>query len=108
MAIRLASRSRRSQQTRATHATTGVEVDDCVSPAPAGDEALERKEAREMLDQILSEMTPDLRTTFILYELEEMTMIEISAVTETPAGTVASRLRRAREQFQAAVKARRP
>jgi len=38
-----------------------------------------------------------------LYELEELTMVEIASVTDAPMGTVASRLRRAREQFQEAV-----
>jgi RNA polymerase sigma-70 factor (ECF subfamily) len=37
---------------------------------------------------------------FVLYELEELTMIEIARTLELPAGTVASRLRRAREVFE--------
>lgn len=106
IAIRMASRARRSQQTRNARTADAVEVDECRSTEPAGEEALARKEARVMLDQILSEMTPDLRTAFILFELEEMTMVEIAALTDAPLGTVASRLRRAREQFQHAAKAR--
>lgn len=106
IAIRLASRSRRSQQTRNARTVDAVEVDECRSTELGGEEALARKEARVMLDQILSEMTPDLKTAFILFELEEMTMVEIAALTDTPLGTVASRLRRAREQFQQAAKSR--
>jgi RNA polymerase sigma-70 factor (ECF subfamily) len=105
IAIRMASRARRSQQTRSARTVDAVEVDDCRSPELGGEEALARKEAREALDHILSEMTPDLKTAFILFELEEMTMVEIAALTDTPLGTVASRLRRAREQFQHAAKA---
>lgn len=108
IAIRIASRTRRSQHTRVARTASAVEVDECVSPAIASDEALARKEARETLDRILSEMSPDLRTTFVLYELEEMTTVEISTLTEAPMGTVASRLRRAREQFQAAVARSKP
>ena len=40
---------------------------------------------------------------FILFELEEMTMAEVAALLSLAPGTVASRLRRAREEFQAAV-----
>lgn len=108
IAIRIASRARRSQTTRVARIASAVEVDDCESTTMPSDEALARKEARETLDRILSEMSPELRTTFVLYELEEMTMVEISTLTEAPMGTVASRLRRAREQFQTAVRVRRP
>jgi RNA polymerase sigma-70 factor (ECF subfamily) len=108
IAVRIASRSRRSERLRSSRTAAGVELDECRSPDLATDEVVARKEARAVLDQILSEMTPDLRTAFVLFELEEMTMVEIAALTETPLGTVASRLRRAREQFQAAAKSRQP
>jgi RNA polymerase sigma-70 factor (ECF subfamily) len=41
----------------------------------------------------------------VLYEFEEMNMSEIADVLEIPRGTVASRLRRAREEFRARVSA---
>lgn len=104
VALRLASRQRRSQSLRNQKTARDVDVDEVRSKELSSEEMLDRKEARVMLDRILSEMTPDLRMTFTLYELEELTMVEIAAVTETPLGTVASRLRRAREQFQDAVK----
>jgi len=50
-------------------------------------------------------MPEDLRVAFVLFELEEMTMIEVSEVLGIPAGTVASRIRRARDVFRAAVAA---
>lgn len=103
VALRLASRQRRSQSLRAAKTVAGVDVDQCRSNERGADELLDRKEARATLDRILSEMTPELRTTFTLYELEELTMAEIATVTETPIGTVASRLRRAREHWQDAV-----
>ena len=49
-------------------------------------------------------MDLDLRSVFILYEVEEMTMAEIAAVLQIPPGTVASRLRRAREDFLSRVR----
>ena len=45
-------------------------------------------------------MDESLRAVFVLYELEEMTMAEISETLELPPGTVASRLRRARACFE--------
>ena len=48
-------------------------------------------------------MPKDLRTVFVLFEIEELTMAEISNVVEIPTGTVASRLRRAREVFRETV-----
>jgi RNA polymerase sigma-70 factor (ECF subfamily) len=102
IALRVASRTRRSQKTRAERTDAGVEIDHVHSTEPSSDELLERKEARALLDQALSEMKPDIRTAFVLYELEQMTMIEIANLTDAPPGTVASRIRRGREQFQEA------
>ena len=45
----------------------------------------------------------DQRTVFVLFELEGMKGDEIAAMLDIPAGTVASRLRLAREAFQRAV-----
>jgi RNA polymerase sigma-70 factor, ECF subfamily len=104
IAVRLASRHRRSQSVQAARTVRGVDVDDYRSGGIGADELIDRKDGLAFLDQTLAEMTPELRTTFALYELEEMTMAEISALTDAPLGTVASRLRRAREQFQDAVK----
>jgi RNA polymerase sigma-70 factor (ECF subfamily) len=69
------------------------------APEAGPDDQLDDRRARALLDGLLEEMTLDLRTVFILYELEEMTMAEIAAVVDIPPGTVASRLRRARDEF---------
>jgi RNA polymerase sigma-70 factor (ECF subfamily) len=60
----------------------------------------QRRRARELLDEILDAMAFDLRTVFVLYEVEELTMAEIAEALDLPPGTVASRLRRARADFQ--------
>jgi RNA polymerase sigma-70 factor (ECF subfamily) len=62
------------------------------------------KEARKLLDSFLEELPEDARTVFFLFELEGMTMAAIAAALDLPPGTVASRLRRAREEFHAAAK----
>ena len=60
------------------------------------DYALGRTQALERLDRVLDRLEDDLRSVFVLYEIEEMTMNEIAQLLEIPIGTVASRLRRAR------------
>jgi RNA polymerase sigma-70 factor (ECF subfamily) len=81
------------------------EVDDSqvsimADPAPLPDAVLDERRARALLDTVLEEMELDLRTVFVMSELEEMPMAEIATVLEVPSGTVASRLRRAREDFR--------
>jgi RNA polymerase sigma-70 factor (ECF subfamily) len=68
------------------------------------EELSEQRRARRMLDQVLDHLHPDLRAVFIAYELEELTMIEIAEALGLPQGTVASRLRRARAEFQERVR----
>ena len=72
--------------------------------APDPEEIAASRQARRILDRILDGLTEDLRTVFLLYELEGQTMAEIAALLGTPMGTVASRLRRAREEFQSAAR----
>ncbi|MES1174415.1 MAG: sigma-70 family RNA polymerase sigma factor [Myxococcales bacterium] len=69
------------------------------------EQMLDQKRARELLDEVLAEMPFDLRTVFVLYELEELSMTEIAAALQIPSGTVASRLRRARADFRERVAA---
>ena len=45
----------------------------------------------------------DLRQVFVLFDLEELTTTEVASVLHVPKGTVASRLRRAREVFRKTV-----
>lgn len=96
--LRVAANARRSRGRRR-------EVfQDCVGEpldaAVPADGLLEKKEARALLDRVLGALSEDLRVVFVLFELEEMTLVEISAVLEIPVGTATSRLRRAREQFR--------
>jgi RNA polymerase sigma-70 factor (ECF subfamily) len=72
--------------------------------APDPESLADDRRAREALDRILDEMPIDLRAVFVLYEIEEHSMIELAQVLDIPQGTVASRLRRARAHFDAAVR----
>ena len=67
------------------------------------EQSLVASEARAALQQILDEMADELRVVFVLFELERLTMSEIARMIGIPAGTVASRLRRAREFFLSCV-----
>ncbi len=72
-----------------------AEIDERATP----EQSVEAAEARATLQAILDAMPEELRVVFLLFELERITMIEISRMLGIPAGTVASRLRRAREFF---------
>ncbi|WP_437596455.1 RNA polymerase sigma factor [Sorangium sp. So ce590] len=101
-AQRIAWHARRTQQRR--REVLLEEPHERVDPAPDPEEMMDRARAREALDAILESMPLELRAIFVLFELEQMTMAAIAAMLELPPGTVASRLRRAREHFQAAVR----
>jgi len=70
------------------------------APEPNAEQVLERRQARALLDQLLDEMPEDLRVVFVLFELEELSTPQIAELCEIPVGTAASRLRRAREDFE--------
>ena len=78
-------------------------VDELVDGACAED-SLDRDRARGTLDALLASLPAPLRTVLVLYELEQLSTIEIAALLEVPRGTVASRLRRAREEFEKRIK----
>jgi RNA polymerase sigma-70 factor (ECF subfamily) len=56
----------------------------------------------ELCDLVMSKVDPDLVEVFVLYEIEGLTAPEIAELLGIPLGSVASRLRRAREQFRSA------
>jgi RNA polymerase sigma-70 factor (ECF subfamily) len=56
----------------------------------------------QLCARVLSKVDPDLVEVFVLYELEGLTSPEIAELLQIPLGSVASRLRRAREQFRSA------
>jgi len=101
-ALRIASRARRTQKRR--REVLYGEPAERQDPGPGADELVDRARGRAELEAILDGMPIELRAVFVLFELEQETMAEIAALLELRAGTVASRLRRAREQFQAAVR----
>ena len=97
IAMRVASDARRAQHRRGKPADVELEI--LVDGAPSPEDLLDHKRARAQLDAVIANMPDDVRDVFVLYELESLTMAEIALALDLPAGTVASRLRRAREVF---------
>ncbi len=98
--VRVASDARRTQARR--REVHGTEVEDKPDESPSAEAIVDEKKARAILDDILQSMTEELRAVFVLFEIEELQASEIAELLGIPAGTVASRLRRAREHFHAA------
>jgi RNA polymerase sigma-70 factor (ECF subfamily) len=65
--------------------------------APLAEQLLDEKRARAMLASFLESMPTDLREAFVLFELEEMAAPAVAEILGVPVGTVASRVRRARQ-----------
>jgi RNA polymerase sigma-70 factor (ECF subfamily) len=97
-AMRVASDARRSRTRR--REVQEDEVAEMTDSAPDPEQLAESRRARAVLDEVLDAMPMELRAPFVLFELEELPTAEIAAVLDVPMGTVASRLRRAREEFQ--------
>ncbi len=68
---------------------------------PGPEELLAERRRRQILDEILDALPLELRTVFVLFEIEGMPSYGIAELLSIPVGTAASRLRRAREQFEA-------
>lgn len=102
VALRVASHARRAFERR-----TAVEQKFSTHPPPPNpdpEELAQQREARHLLDRVLDALPEDMRAVFVLFELEELSLEEIASLLGVPRGTVASRLRRAREVFHAQAK----
>jgi RNA polymerase sigma-70 factor (ECF subfamily) len=94
-----------SEMRRASGRHQHVELDEHLhAPTPLDAEGLlEQKRVRELLDQVLSGLSWDLRTVFVMFELEGLSSPEIADALGVSRGTIASRLRLAREAFRRGV-----
>jgi RNA polymerase sigma-70 factor (ECF subfamily) len=100
VALRVAANARRALANQREQPSSAV-LARAVSDAPEPDAQLETKRLRALLDEVLDMLPEDLRTAFVLFELEGFSVPEIAELCGIPQGTAASRLRRAREAFQA-------
>lgn len=97
----VASKAHRSQRRRPE--APGLEDGDTVDDAPSADELLDQRRARALLDRILAELPPELASILVLFDIEGLKKNEVAEALGIPPGTVASRLKRAREEVEARV-----
>jgi RNA polymerase sigma-70 factor (ECF subfamily) len=95
--VRVASEIRRNSRRHQHIALDELDIEGARSDAEG---QMDQQRVRQLLDQILSGLSWDLRTVFIMYEIEGMSSPEIADALGISRGTAASRLRLAREAFQ--------
>lgn len=101
-AIRISSEHRRARTRR--REVAGDDLAEPIDNTLGPDDLADRERARALLDEVLEQMDDKLRAVFVLFELEELSTLQIAEMLGLPTGTVASRLRRARESFQGVLK----
>jgi glucose/mannose transport system substrate-binding protein len=97
-AARIASNARRGlrRRERARSQLERVAFD----RPPTADALLDELEGRRLLEEVLEALPSDARLVFVLAELHDMPVARIAERLGLAAGTVASRLRRARRTFE--------
>lgn len=104
VAVRVAREQRRRSEKARSH--SDVDFDTLEHPGLDLEALTDQQRARRLLDHLVQCIPEELRMIFILFEIEGLPAIEVAALLDIPAGTVASRLRRARQHFREAVKQR--
>lgn len=100
VALRVASNELRRANVNAEVTSPLGERELVVSdPAPNPEESLEQRRAIALLDRVLGRLPIELRTVFVLFELEGLEVSKIAEIEGLPVGTASSRLRRARQEF---------
>jgi RNA polymerase sigma-70 factor, ECF subfamily len=97
-AVRVASEARRARTRRAEVGEDQIEERSSAPPSP--EELVDQKRKRELLDDVLASLPEELRVALVLFELEGMSFTDMAECLSLPRGTIASRVRRAREQFE--------
>lgn len=92
------------RRTKLERATDSIEdqlpmLEEKTTSSGKTDHLVAGREAGELLNQALKKLSPELRETVILRDLEEMEYKEIAEVLNVPEGTVKSRLNRGRAEL---------
>ena len=92
------------RRTRLERATDSIEdqlpmLEEHNTTTARADSMLAGREASELLQGALAKLSPELRETVILRDLEELEYREIAQVLKVPEGTVKSRLNRGRAEL---------
>lgn len=102
IALRVASEMHRAIRRRREVSIEDLGGEQCPvrqseNPPPPPEEVLDNKRALTLVMKALDEMPDQLREAFVLFELEELSAADVARLLRIPIGTVASRVRRARE-----------
>jgi len=84
---------------------SGSDAPEAVDPAPGPEESAEGNEERRRVADAMAGLPADLRAVMVLRAVEGLSYAEIASAAGIPAGTVMSRLSRARERLLAALAA---
>jgi RNA polymerase sigma-70 factor, ECF subfamily len=98
VATRVASHARRAYQRREAAKQRWSEHPRAV--VSDLEHVVQRLEARDLLDRVLDSMPLEVRTVFVMFEMEDLSVDDVARLLELPRGTVASRLRRSRVLFK--------
>ena len=99
--VRAAADHRRRAHVR--REVPGGELPDDGAPAPQ-EEALDLERARATLDRLLSQLDPDKRAVYVLFEIEQVPMEDVARAVGCPTQTAYSRYYAAREHMHAAAR----
>ena len=84
---------------RKPDAAIGLDQVEPADRAPNPEQGLLEETRRERVRRAIARLEPEFRETLVLREIEGLSYKEIAAVLEVPAGTVMSRLSRARQRL---------
>lgn len=77
------------------------DLDESGTDLPSTEKPVVDEKTRRLIDQALQKLSEQVRTVFVLREMEDLSYEEIAYVTGTKVGTVRSRLFHARHQLKA-------
>jgi RNA polymerase sigma-70 factor, ECF subfamily len=97
IAQRVAWHYRRAYARRRTDPLAEESLRDESAPCP--DQAHEQREARDVVNDLLEQLSDERRVVFVLSELEQMSTPQIATMLRIPLNTAYSRLRLARRDF---------
>ncbi len=95
------NKARRIRISRARAQETSVGSERLQESCPSADELVDHKKAAQLLDCLLDRLVDEQRDVFVLFEVEQLTLVEVASLLGIPRGTAASRLRLARERIRA-------
>lgn len=98
--LRVASEHRRRPHRQREQVVEAVPEEGIDAPQ---EDALERRRALARLDAALDQLDDDKRAVFVLFELEQMSMVEVAEAAGCPLPTAYSRLYAARKIVEAAL-----